>query len=233
MNNQHLFRNSFLFFFLFILSSATYSQIEDFSLLSKKGKVFPLNGEEVKFKSFEEKENTFIFTTSNKAKVEIPKSNIVKIHVPNKGFAYSSTGAKVRFKSIYQKDDSFIFTTTNKTILEIKKSKIAKIDLQKGSYAKKVALSSAAITALTISTLLLHHELTTEQIPLSDSPLLIVIIVGTPTLTVGIIGGLIGHCAKKYKTIYKTSSIGYSEPKLNLKTTSPNAIPSLTLSYTL
>ncbi|MFK8006609.1 MAG: hypothetical protein AB8H03_09570 [Saprospiraceae bacterium] len=234
MKNQSIYRVAFLFLFLFLLSYFSFAQLDDFSLLPKNGTFYTVSGTKVKFYSFEEKENTYIFfPKSDKKKIVVAKSEIDKIILSdkNEGFAYTSTGAEINFISIEEKENSILFTTTNKTIIEIPKSNLNQIDLKKGNYAKSAALITFGITAVSVTTFILISDPPGNS-TFTYSPLIAGVLIITPSLATGLIAGIIGYTVKRSKTIYRRNdSFGYYNSKFKLKTTSPNAIPSLTLSY--
>ncbi|MFK8006610.1 MAG: hypothetical protein AB8H03_09575 [Saprospiraceae bacterium] len=86
-----------LMFFFFTFSNQTFAQNKATSLNAKKGIAILIKGTSFQFKSVEEKENTFVFTTINKTKVEIAKSNLTQIDIQNGNFAekYSFTASAV------------------------------------------------------------------------------------------------------------------------------------------
>jgi len=148
-----------------------------------------------------------------------------------KGIAFTDSGSKIRFKSVQETENSFIFMTTNRTEIEIEKFRIAQIDKQKGNYAAKYALGGTGIGFLGMSTILFVSIANSDSEFNMGDGAFIGIIAGSTGLFFGIFGGLIGFFEKRHKTVYQTSSIGNHTPMLKLKTTLPNAIPSLTLSY--
>jgi hypothetical protein len=147
-----------------------------------------------------------------------------------KGIAFTNSGNKIRFKKVRETENSFIFTTMNKTDVEIDKFKITKIDRRNGTKGFRYAISSIGVTTLIVIHSYYMDEYltgggTTYEGEIATAPVLLSILTGT-------LGGIIGLTQKRYKTIYTSPSFGNYEPKLKLKTTAPNAIPSLTLSYT-
>lgn len=181
MKNQYIYRIVLSFFFLTIFLNFSIAQIEDFSLISQKG------------------------------------------------IAYSINGAKVRFTYVEKKENTFVFTTTNRTNVEIAKSNIAQIDLQKGNYAGKYAIGGALISSATLTSLYLLST-NSQESELGDGFAIILVASFSGALG-GIIGAFTGFFKKKTTTIYNAPSHGYISPKLQLKTTTPNSIPSLTISY--
>lgn len=148
----------------------------------------------------------------------------------NKGVAYTNSGEKIRFKKMRETENSFSFITTNRTKVEVAKYKIAKIDKRNGNRGFQYMVNSIGLTTLfVIHTSYLDVYYTGGGIITAEEILFVSIILSAFT---GTIGGLIGASVKKYKTIYSTDAFGNYEPNLKLKTTAPNAIPSLTLSYT-
>lgn len=147
-----------------------------------------------------------------------------------KGIAITITGKKVKFRKVRETENSFIFTTINKTEVEIEKFKIAQIDKQRGTKGFRFARNTIGLTSLFVVHAYYLDEYYTGGGPSYEGEVAILTIF-LSTIT-GTIGGLIGLTQKRYKTIYTSPTFGNYEPKLNFKTTSPNAVPSLTLSYT-
>lgn len=168
-----------------------------------------------------------LFMMSSNTSFAQKKNNFLKAR---KGIAFTNSGNKIRFKKVRETENSFIFTTMNKTDVELDKFKIAKIDRRNGTKGFRYAISSIGVTTLiVIHTYYLDEYLTgggtTYEVEIAIASVLLSIVTGT-------VGGLIGLTQKRYKTIYTSPTFGNYKPKLKLKTTVPNAIPSLTLSYT-
>lgn len=155
--------------------------------------------------------------------------NIDLSNVSKKGIAYSNMGNKLRFTAFQQKDNHFTFTKTNKSNVDVNTSDIAKIDVFAGYRSGKFALIGAGVSILTFN--VLYQLDRDENSEIIDEELLILVASGVVGLAGGLLGALIGLGSKKYKTVYTAPSLGNSHPRLQLKTTTPNAVPSLTFSY--
>ncbi len=150
----------------------------------------------------------------------------------NKGIAYTNSGKKIRFKKMRETENSFSFITTNKTKIELEKNKIAQIDRRNGTKGFRYAATAIGVTTLVVihsSYLSGYYSLGSNRSSYEGELLIASVFFSIIT---GTISGCIGLAQKRYKTIYTSPALGNYEPKLSLKTTVPNSIPSLTLSYT-
>lgn len=148
-----------------------------------------------------------------------------------KGKAYLNSGREFKFKKVTETESSFIFLTMNKTEVELDKTKITRIDKRNGNKGLRYALISLGSTYLLVNTLAYIDGFNSENPfpPFEEEALYLSVAFSIFTVP---LGGLIGLTQKKYKTVYSSSLIGNYEPHLELKTTLPNAVPSITLSYT-
>ena len=147
-----------------------------------------------------------------------------------KGIAFTNSGKKIKFRFVKETENSFVLTTMNKTEVELEKFKIAQIDRRNGTKGMQYALSAiGGTTIIVMHTYYLNGFYTRGRSTYEGEILLASVFLSVIT---GTVGGLIGLSEKKYKTIYTSPTFGNYKSKLNLKTTSPNLIPSLTLSYT-
>lgn len=146
-----------------------------------------------------------------------------------KGVAFFNDGTPFPFKSVKEKENTFIFKISNKETVEFNKNEIAQIEKQNGNHAFKYGLISAGTSGLVVFSIYAIRGASNsssfegEEIPLAISSIGIV---------VGVIGALVGLTQKKYKTIYHTPTFGKIPSTLKLKTTSPNSISSIGISYT-
>lgn len=148
----------------------------------------------------------------------------------DKGIAYTDTGVKIRFKKMRETENSFSFITSNKT--KIEKDKIAQIEKRNGTRGLQytmTAIGGSCLLVIHSSYVRSFYSLGRFRSTYEGELLFVSIFLSTIT---GTVAGLIGLSKKRYKTIYTAPSFGINEPHLKLKTTLPNAIPSLTLSYT-
>lgn len=204
---------------------SSFAQSEVITSIPKKGTVYTTTGSKIRYKSVEEKENTYVFITSNRTIIEVEKSKISFSKIS--GHAFTKTGTQVKFKLVEEKENTFLFTTKDNIKVEIERDKIAQIKLNDGNrFSEYFSISgTSGLIASTTFILLIDPSIFLEPRPLGTFIIL-------PSFILGTIGGIIGCTKKKYKTIYQPFNLNNNISHLKLKITSPDDIPSLGLVYT-
>lgn len=169
----------------------------------------------------------FFLTFSNTTYAQ-SKTTFIKA---SSGIAFTNSGKKIRFRNVKETENSFVFTTPNRTKVELEKFKITQIDKRNGTKGLRYAAAAIGVTTLiVVNSSYIDEFYSLDFISFYGGDEVAIISIVFSIIT-GTIAGLIGLTQRRYKTIYTSPTFGRYEPKLNLKASSPNSIPSLTLSY--
>lgn len=141
-----------------------------------------------------------------------------------KGKIFTSNGNLIDFQMLRQTDDYFFYQNINGEIIGILKEEVNLIKKQSGSYALVYGASSGVSAAVGF----LIGSAVSQRV-VSDKTkrngLIVSILSGT------LFGLIYGSTKKKYATVYESPNLKRDLGQLKIDITSPNEIPSFTLSY--
>ncbi|MFK7772369.1 MAG: hypothetical protein AB8F94_09520 [Saprospiraceae bacterium] len=148
-----------------------------------------------------------------------------KLVTLKKGKIFTTDGNLIGFQMLRQTDEKFFYQNIKGEFIGISKSDVTLIQKQNSSYAFRYGLTSgaSAIFGYFIGSAVSNRQLSQKT---KRNGLILSSICGT------LFGVIYGSTKKKYSTVYQSPNLGKKVGHLKLDSTTPNAIPSLTLSYT-
>lgn len=142
-----------------------------------------------------------------------------------KGKIFTSDGNLIGFQMLRQTDDHFFYQNIKGEFIGIPKDEVNIITKQSGSYALVYGASSgvSAAVGFLIGTAVSQRVVSDKT---KRNGLIVSVLSGT------LFGLIYGSTKKKYATVYKSPNLKGDLGQLRIDITSPNEIPSFTLSYT-